>query len=206
MLRPALFPVHRRPVVAESTPWDDHEDDTPDGADNQNFKQLRSYARKQEQRAKELEAQVAVLREEVTKAVFERVGLSEKHATLFAKVHEGEVTADAVVQFATEYELPRKEAAPAPAEGEATPEVTEPVDGQILELQTGEVHEVPKPQGFAPVAASGQSPAGKIITDVAEAEQLLVSNPTEYIRLREAGRIQLPKLPGAGTSGLPGAS
>jgi hypothetical protein len=174
---------------------DEDENSTPEGADgNQNFKQLRSYARKQEQLAKQLQAENLALKTRVTESAFKEAGLSEKHASLFAKVHEGDVTPEAVIQFATEYELPRREAPAVIAEDGAATPAPATDDGAILDLSTGEVT---KPPGFAPAQASGAAPAGKIITDAQEAQSLYVTNPAEYIRLHEQGRIQLSKLPGA---------
>jgi hypothetical protein len=133
---------------------DEDENSTPEGADgNQNFKQLRSYARKQEQLAKQLQAENLALKTRVTESAFKEAGLSEKHASLFAKVHEGDVTPEAVIQFATEYELPRREAPAVIAEDGAATPAPATDDGAILDLSTGEVT---KPPGFAPAQQAGR--------------------------------------------------
>jgi hypothetical protein len=95
----------------------DDENDGASGTDSKNFADLRKYARKMEREAKAAQAQVEELtsfRTEVLAErrtadldrVFSEVGLSPKHAALFAKVNpDAEVTADAVKSFAAEYEL-----------------------------------------------------------------------------------------------------
>lgn len=187
-------------------PWDDEsdEEDTQAGSDNPNFKQLRDYAKKLEKQltkaGKDLEtlqafkAEVEASQRQATVAqVFGEVGLSEKHAALFARLNpEGDVTVEAVRAFATEFELPVKAAGEVPA-----PDTTPIVEsGQIVDLQSGEVTKPDVPAGFAPVQTAGTPNAG-VITSPDEAMKLYTSNRDEYLRLREAGRIQLDKLPGS---------
>jgi hypothetical protein len=108
--------------MTEGTTEDDQFDldaleDGGDAGSNKNFADLRKYARKMEREAKAANAKVeelstfqaSVLEERRTAAldtVFKEVGLSPKHAALFAKVNpDADITADAVKSFAAEYEL-----------------------------------------------------------------------------------------------------
>lgn len=190
---------------------DDYEDETDQPSnDNQNFKQLRDYSKKLERQvnsgAKELEElrkfkqEVEAERRTMSVAqIFKKVGLSEKHAGLFAKLNDGDVTEDAVIQFATEYELPRTEV---PVADE--PEPTDTVQsGEIREIAPAEAGSAPVVQGFAP-ASGAQLPGGKIITTVEEAIEVQTTNPAEFARLYQAGRVKLAKLPGSGETRLPG--
>lgn len=121
-------------------------DESDSGAESKDFVTLRKYARKQEREAKALAAEIETLRAfkaeveqakraETLVSTFKEVGLSEKHAELFAKVNpEAEITADAVKAFANEYSLPTVE----------TQEVPDAPDVQ--------------PNGFTPVV-TGHGPA-----------------------------------------------
>lgn len=186
--------------MADINPFldDEDEDETPQ-ADNTNFKQLRDYAKKLEKEKSKADKELASLRDFKSQAdqakrqaevaqVFGSVGLSEKHSALFLKINpDGEVTAEDVAAFAEEYELPRQEAA-APA----------PVSNEInwAQEQVVEIKPETKSTGFAPTDGA-QAPSARIVTDLGEAEALSVSNPQEYARLRQAGRIQLQRLPGS---------
>ena len=187
---------------------DEDETNQPD-LENQNFKQLRDYAKKLERQvssaSKELEqlrqfqAEVQAEKRAATVAqVFKKVGLSEKHAGLFAKINaDAELTEEAVIAFASEYDQPRQEVQ-AP-EGEAS--VEEISSGNIVELNPAEAQ--PAKTGFAPAQPAGV-PSGTIITSYEEAVKLQTSNPAEFARLFQAGRVKLDKLPGSGESRLPG--
>jgi len=102
---------------AEEFDWDSIEDGGDAGSTNKSFADLRKYARRVEKQLKEaqeanerltsFEAEVLSERKAATlDSVFKEVGLSPKHAALFAKVNpDAEPTADAVKAFAAEYEL-----------------------------------------------------------------------------------------------------
>lgn len=103
---------------------DSNEDQSgsPKAGESKNFADLRKYARKMERERNAFEKELTELRdfkssiegerkEATIKSAFEEVGLNPKHAALFSRVHEGEVTVDAVKAFASEYELPTTEGA-----------------------------------------------------------------------------------------------
>ena len=199
MLGLPLFPVRQEATVAEGNPFvlDDEDDETPQvGSENANFKQLREYAKKLERENKAREKEIERLQAFESKDrlnTLKSAGLSEKHASLFLRVNEGQaVTPELVQAFVQEYEIPVTRAEDAQVPEAAAPEV--PQGGEIIELTTPETQA--KPPGFAPTPPAGQAQGG-FITDVAEAQKLLVTNPAEYARMREAGRIQLAKLPGS---------
>ena len=190
--------------MADNPFLDEDETELPgsDG-DSTNFKQLRDYAKKLERernalqkKVEPLEAYKAQIETEKKQAsvsqVFESVGLAAKHATLFLKINpDGEVTPDSVAAFAEEYELPRQTALEIPdpdAGGTVAPDWSQE---QIVQIKPET-----KSTGFAPTDGA-QAPSAKVITELAEAEALSVSNPEEYARLRQAGRIKLAKLPGS---------
>jgi hypothetical protein len=180
-------------------PFDfDVEEDEKKAPESQNFKDLRDYAKRIERENKAFEKQVAELSEFKTQVTAARkaetlksAGLTEKHAALFLKVNgDVEVTPEGIQAFVTEYELPVASAGSPPEESVVqTPAAFE--DGQIRELTP----QAPVP-GFAPTPVAGQ-PSQRVITELDEAQALAVSNPNEYMRLKEAGRIQLQKLPGS---------
>lgn len=191
--------------MAENPFLDEDETDFPVDGDNTNFKQLRDYAKKLERernalqkKVEPLEAYKAQIETEKKQAsvskVFESVGLAAKHATLFLKINpEGEVTPDSVAAFAEEYELPRQVALDIPdpdAGGTVAPDWSQE---QIVEIKPET-----KSTGFAPTDGA-QAPSARVVTDLGEAEALSISNPQEYARLRQAGRIQLQRLPGSST-------
>ena len=188
--------------MVDGNPFLDDEDETqvPQGGDdNANFKQLRDYARKLERdnKAKEREIErLATYEAKDRVTTLKGVGLSEKHAALFLKVNAEEaITPELVQAFVTEYEIPVAQASetPAPAETPAPQASALPPEG-IVELNP---EKPTQNSGFAPTPAAGNA-AGSVITEVQEAQKLAVDNPEEYARLREAGRIQLAKLPGSG--------
>jgi hypothetical protein len=181
-------------------PFDFEDEDDQAGSENQNFKQLRDYAKKLEKQVNSLTREVEPLRSfkqetetekrqvEVAK-VFEGAGLSGKHAALYLRVNpEAEVTPDAVLDFAVEYELPRVEVAAVAEEAPAF----DPAAERIVEI--------PRPEAIgSPPADGGAGPTATVITDVHEAEKLSVDNPAEYMRLKQLGRIKLNRLPGSGS-------
>jgi hypothetical protein len=189
---------------------DDVDDEEDMGSENASFKQLRDYARKLEKENKSFEKELTALREFKAESdikarqahvssVFKEVGLSEKHGALFARVSpDGEVTRETVLAFAQEYELPMSERSEATSSQEASPA---PTDGDIVELVQPAANQ--QSAGFAPTAPSG-APTGSVVTDFQEAVKLMTTNPQEYMRLREAGRIKLEGLPGGKEPNLPG--
>lgn len=196
-LPPSLYV--RRPDVAEVNPFLDDEDENPQ-AENVNFKQLRDYARKIEKELKARDKEVEALRQFKSEAdsrakaeTLKSAGLSDKHASLFLRVNpETDITPELVQAFVSEYEIPvASQSAQEPNEVE-TPAV--PQDGQIIELKPET--QSPRP-GFSPTP-NADSPIGSVITELEAAEKLSVENPAEYLRLRDAGRIKLQRLPGSG--------
>jgi hypothetical protein len=203
--------------VADTNPFvfeDEGDENDPAGSENANFKQLRDYAKKLEREVTSAKKELTTLREFKVTAeasvrqaqvaeVFKGVGLADKHASLYLKVNpEGEVTLEAVEAFATEYELPRTEVTT-----DATPVPTTQTqgveEGKIYNIQS-ETQTQAKP-GFAPTQGTG-APSARVISEVAEAEKLMIENPQEYARLHQLGRIKLTRLPGSSESRLPGVS
>lgn len=161
---------------------DDGSDDVQDapGPDNSTIRSLRaeikrrdSDLRKAAKRLEELsEFQNEVessRRQDAAKAAFAAKGLSEKHAGLFLKVHEGEVSDEAISTFVTQYDL-----APGSKEDNAEESPATP------------------PQFVAPTSSPMAKPAGEStgFIDRSELEALMRDNPAEAQRLYAAGRVK----------------
>lgn len=185
---------------------DDNGDSIQVDDENVNFTQLRGYAKKLERERNALRKELEPLRElkvqvdtekkvAAVSEVFKASGLDVKHAKLWTKLNpDAEATADAIAEFAEEYGLPK-----------ATDVVEDKGTGDTADagIQSGTVLTISDPpeksgssSGLAPTQGS-TAPGAHVITDIDEAEKLLLSNPNEYVRLREAGRIKLDKLPGS---------
>lgn len=110
-------------------------------------------------------------RTQALETTFKEAQLDPTYAKLFEKVAgaEAEVTVDAVKSFASEYKLP------------------------TLSGETVETPEV-KPEGFTPVV-TGQGGELKKYSPQ-EALELVKGDPVKFQQLREAGRVELLKLPG----------
>lgn len=160
---------------------DDEDDDETDATggdtspDSKNFKEVRAALRRADKERKaaleELEALKKfkaevdeTARKATIESTFKSVGLSEKHATLYAKLNpDGDVTEDAVKAFAVEYELPT-------SAGEA---VTPPV----------------KDEGFKPVIP-GSTPAVGVIS-IEDAQKLIREGKyDEAQKLYSEGRVE----------------
>lgn len=100
--------------------------------------------------------------------VFKGLGMDEDKAkaqsTLFLKVHEGDVTPEAVKQFLVDYKL------------------VESIEG----VQTSEQNA----QGFTP-ANTGGSSSGSQIMSAEDANALKKSNPASYLQAVRDGRVPL---------------
>src|SRR6266496_1882573 len=109
----------------------DNETEVTDGADdNSTIKTLRSKLKEKQSALKALGVEVTELRDFKTttvetgrtntaKEVFKGLELPEETAALFLKVHEGDVTPEAIKQFVVDYKLPAK------FEGSDTQQTTE---------------------------------------------------------------------------------
>lgn len=186
---------------------DDGENEDKQESDNSSFRDLRAHAKRLERQVAKLQKEREALLEFKTKVeeekkqatvarLFKEVGLSEKHAGLFIKVTPDldpeSVSVETVRSFAEEYDLPLKQE---PSSESPETGVGQDWSQEKIREVSPKVGEKKEATGFAPVAP-GALTSARIITDVSEAAKLYVSNPEEYVRLRQAGRIQLPKLPG----------
>lgn len=168
-------------------PGEGEGDQGASGAGSNNFAEVRKYARKQERLAKELASKVEeltafqaeVLQERkatTLDTVFKEVGLSPKHAALFAKVNpEADVTADTVKAFAAEYDL-------------AT------VGEEIVAPERDA-------EGITPIVkgSGGTSPAAGQKVSSAEWLGLQTTDPARAKQLFEKGMVDMSTAMGAGT-------
>ena len=164
---------------AEEFDWDSIEDGG-DAGSNKSFADLRKYAKRMEREAKAaqertealeaFQAEVLAERKAATlDTVFKEVGLSPKHAALFAKVNpDAEPTADAVKAFAAEYEL-------------AT------VAGESVEAPA------PEAEGLTPIV-KGSAPTGAATGGKVSATDWLAmqgTDPARARRLFESGQVDM---------------
>jgi hypothetical protein len=165
--------------TSEEFDWDSLEDGGDTGS-NKSFADLRKYAKRMEREVKEAKAanetltafQAEVLAERKAAAldtVFKEVGLSPKHAALFAKVNpDAEPTADAVKAFAAEYEL-------------AT------VQGEAVEAPE------PEAEGLTPIV-KGSAPTGAASGNKVTAADWLkmqATDPVKAKRLFDGGLVDM---------------
>jgi hypothetical protein len=158
--------------------------DTPEPTPTETatIKAVREWGKSWEKKAKEALKQVADLeayktsvveaeRKATVSTVFKELELPEAQAELFLKVNEGEVTADAIKQFVTDYGL----------------KGGEDLSGGTTESKSG---------GFDAGGPNDARPLGSKMYTADEALQLAQSDPEAYAAARKAGRVQLDKLPG----------
>lgn len=138
-----------------------------DGSDSSVIKEMRKQLREAQKNQKDLTAELETLRTEKRTnevgSVFEKFQLPKTAVPVFLKVHEGEVTEDAVREFAGSLGLT------APSEDQAPTE--------------------PEPQGFQPIVGAGTAPTNESGVSQEEADRLLRTDPDRYFRLKQAGRI-----------------
>lgn len=155
------------------------EGETTDGGENNAIKQVRDHAKKLEKQLKSAAKELGELREfkqtvvaDQTKATVQKAftdaGLNEKHASLFLKVHDGEVTADAVKNFVTEYGL---------VPGEATDETEEPAEKST----------------FAPTQAASDGAAQQGTGTISRPDWLKIvgTDPAKAQKLQAAGKVDM---------------
>lgn len=141
----------------------------PKDGDSSVIKEMRKQLRELAKAKKDSDAELETLRTEKRTnevgSVFEKFKLPKTAVPVFLKVHEGEVTEDAVREFAGSLGL----TAPSEDQDTGTPE--------------------PEPQGFQPIVGAGNAPANESGVSAEEADRLLRTDPDRYFRLKQAGRI-----------------
>lgn len=144
------------------------------------MKDLRDWGKQWEKKAKELarlnreleEFRSKALEKErlvTVSAVFKELELPEKQADLFLKAHEGEVTADAIRQFVTDYGL------------------------KDLSVETGGTTEQ-KSEGFEPGGGGQSSVPGPKVYSRAEWLALAKTSPDKARQLYESGRVDTSEI------------
>ena len=152
-------------------------EDKHDAGDNENatIRAIRESQKEWEKRAKELAKEVRTLRtqaetaaEESRKAtalgVFKELELPEKQAELYLKTVEGDVTADSIRQFVTDFGL------------------------KDLSADTGGTTE-DKSQGFEPGGTGGAPPKADLISTV-ELAQIMATDPARASQLVAEGKVE----------------
>lgn len=144
---------------------------TPKDGDSSVIKEMRKQLREAQKAQKDLNAELETLRTEKrttsTEAVFEKFKMPKTAVPVFLKVHEGDVTEDAVREFAGSLGLT------APSE----------------DTDAGTQSQEPAPQGYQPVVGIGTEPTNEAGVSPEEADRLLRTDPDRYFRLKQAGRI-----------------
>lgn len=169
----------------EGTPEvESNEATQPDSAstvDTNKLKAVRDWGKNWKKQAKLLEKEAEELRAfkstveterrtNTAKAVFTELGLSEKVANLYLRIHEGDVDAESIKQFVVDYDL--------------TPDT----EGR------GTTDE--KTAGFEPGGPGETVAPGKKILDADEARALAASDPEALEKLVSEGKVRFEKLPG----------
>lgn len=141
------------------------------GEDSSVIKEMRKQLRELAKAKKDSDAELETLRGEKRQsevgAVFEKFQLPKTAVPVFLKVHEGEVTEDAVKEFAGNLGL------------------TTPAEDADAGTQSQE----PATTGFQPIVGAGTAPTNESGVSAEEADQLLRTDPDRYFRLKAAGRI-----------------
>jgi len=168
-----------RALEADDEPANGEETETPDAPENTTLKAVRDWGKGWEKKAKSFEKKVEDLekfrtevvereRKTVVTGVFKELGLPEKQADLFLKTNDGEVTADAVKQFVTDFGL---------------------VPGGEEEGQ----EKVEEKRGFEPGGVSPQGGTPKpVLVTTAELMELLKTDPAQASKLVEEGKVERP--------------
>lgn len=147
------------------------------GDDNSVIRGLRAKLKEKNSALKTLGIEVAELREFKTEAVtsvrkntakevFKGLELPEETADLFLKVHEGEVTPDAIRQFVVDYKLPAK------------------LEGAENAPTTAQLSE-----GFTPGGSSDAAAPGASTVSREEFDKLLYTDPSKAEKLWKEGRV-----------------
>lgn len=143
----------------------------PAGGDSSVIKEMRKQLREAQKAQKDLNAELESLRTEkrttATESVFETFKLPKTAVPVFLKIHEGDVTEEAVKEFAGSLGLL------APSE----------------DADVGTQSQEPVRTGFNPAVGAGTEPTNEAGVSAEEADRLLRSDPDRYFRLKAAGRI-----------------
>lgn len=158
------------------------EDETPAGtSESSAIKAIRDSQKSWEKKARELGKELKAAHAQITEftttkrtetayGVFDQLELPKAQADLFLKNHEGDVTADAIRQFVTDYGL------------------------KDLSAETGGTTEE-KSEGFQP-GGTGSGTAEPKVYSLDEAKTLAGSDPARLESLISSGRVSLDTLPG----------
>lgn len=165
-----------RDLEADDESTGDGADETPDAPDTATIKAVRDWGKGWEKKAKAQEKELEKLRTfqtEVTErertatvaGVFKELGLPERQAELFLKTNEGEVTADVVRQFVTDFGL--------------------------VPSGEGKGEEPEEKKGFEPggISPQGTSPKPTLVTPQ-ELLKILKEDPARADQLVAEGKVQ----------------
>lgn len=122
-------------------------------------------------RLKEFEqTTIQTARQTTAREVFKGLDLPAENADLFLKVHEGEVTPDAIKQFVVDYKLPAK---------------LEGVEDAPTTAQMSE--------GFTPGGSSDAAAPGASTITREEFDKMLYTDPSKAEKLWKEGRVSLTR-------------